>query len=170
MKKILSITIILLTLVAFVGCAEKTPSIPNVPVKDIFSNIETKVESVSSLTELNFKSEELSDFDKLAIENFGINPEDLEEGIAKYPMINLQVNEVIILKAKDETKLESLKEAINTHIEKQIKSFENYVPKNVEIINNHILKTKGNYILLAISQNTEEIEAAFDESFEVNNQ
>ena len=95
-------------------------------------------------------------------EAFGINPEDISEGIIKYPMINLAVDEVIVLKAVDKSKIETIKEALNNHVEKQIKNFENYVPQNSEILKNHILKTQGNYILLAVSRDAEKIETIFD--------
>ncbi|MCM1988752.1 DUF4358 domain-containing protein [Oceanirhabdus seepicola] len=43
--------------------------------------------------------------------------------------------------------------------------FENYVPKNYEMVENHLLKTKGNYIILAISEDTEKVDEIFENTF-----
>ncbi len=158
MKKILSLVLVMVTLFTFVGC-EKAP---DVAVKDIITNIQAEVKEIEGLVELDLKSEELTEFDKMTVEAFGINPEDISEGIIKYPMINLAVDEVIVLKAVDESKIEAIKEALNKHVEAQIKNFENYVPKNSELVKNHILKTQGNYILFVVSENAEKIESIFD--------
>ncbi len=165
MKKILSFAIIALAIFTFVGCGEKVPPIPDVAVKDIMASIEVEMENVKGLQELDLKSEELSDFDKAAIENLGINPEDIEEGIIKYPMINLCVDEVMVLKAVDETKIEALKEAIKSHADKQFKNYENYLPAQAELIKNHTLIIKENYILYAVSSEAEKIEMKFENAF-----
>lgn len=160
MKKLLILLMSVVTLIAFTGCGQKE-TVKNVPVRDIITSIESEVESVSGLTELDFSKEELSEFDMMTIEAFGFNLEDIEEGIMKYPMINLQADEVIIIKAKDETKIPAITEALQGHIENQMAAFENYVPKNYELIKNHVLKTEGNYILLAISTDAAKIDEIF---------
>lgn len=165
MKKILSLAIVALVIFTFVGCGEKVPAIPDVAVRDIVSSIEAEVEVVKGLSELDLKSEELSDFEKTTLENFGINPEDVEEGIIKYPMINLSVDEVIVLKAVDETKVEALKKIISNHAVKQYENYENYLPAQAELIKNHTLISKGDYILYVVSSEAEKIEATFENAF-----
>lgn len=165
MKRLLILPIIVVTLLVFIGCTEKETT-PNVAVKDIMSSIETEVEQIAGLTELNFTNEEMSEFDQQTIETLGFNLEDIEEGIMKYPMINLQVDEVVIIKAKDEASIPAINEAIQTHIENQMAAFENYLPENYEMVKNHILKTKGNYVLLAISKDAEKIEEVFDNALQ----
>lgn len=162
MKKVISLIVLAVTLFAFVGCSEQAP---NVPVKDIMTNIENESEIVSGLSELDLKKAELNDFEKQMIESLGLNLEDVEEGIIKFPMINLQVDSVFLLKAKDSSKLPDLKASLEKYIENQRKAFENYVPQNLEVINNHVLKEEGNYIILIISHEVEKIEEAFDNSF-----
>jgi len=160
MKKLLVLLMSVVTLVAFTGCAQKEV-VKNVPVRDIITSIESEVETVKGLSELDFNKEELSEFDMMTIEAFGFNLEDIEEGIIKYPMINLQAEEVIIIKAKDETKMTAIKEALQLHVENQMAAFENYVPENYEMVKNHVLKTEGNYVLLAISTDAAKIDEIF---------
>lgn len=162
MKKVISLIVLAVTLFAFVGCSEQAP---NVPVKDIMTNIENESEIASGLMELDLKKAELNELEILMVENMGLNLEDIEEGIIRYPMMNLQVDSVILLKAKDSSKLPELKTSLEKYIEDQKKAFENYVPQNLEVINNHVLKEEGNYIILIISHEVEKIEEAFDNSF-----
>lgn len=162
MKKFFSFILVFSVMVTVVGCGEKTP---NVPVKEIMTNIDKESDIVSGLMELDLTKADLNDFEKQTIEYFGINLDDIEEGIMKTPMINLSVDSVILLKAKDSSKLPELKTVFENYIEAQKTAFENYVPANLEIIEKHIIKEKGNYIILIISHDAEKIEKAFDNSF-----
>lgn len=158
MKKILSLAIVVLTIFALVGCGKQEV---NVPVKDIMANIQQEVD-ISGLSELDLTDEEMPEFNKEMLKGFGINLEDVEEGIMKFPMINLVADEVIIIKARDESKLSAIKEAMENHIENQMKAFENYVPENYELVKKHILKTEGKYMLLVISKDAQKVEEIFD--------
>ncbi|QEK12431.1 DUF4358 domain-containing protein [Crassaminicella thermophila] len=159
MKKSLSVAIIVLVIISLVGCGKQEP---NVAVKEIMMNIEKEIESVSSLAKLNLTNQELSEFDKQVIASYGINLEDVEEGIIRYPMINLSAEEVAVIKVKDPSKASVIKEGFEKHVQQQLKAFENYVPKNYEIVKNHILKVEGKYIFLAISEDAEKMEEIFD--------
>ncbi|PAB61090.1 DUF4358 domain-containing protein [Anaeromicrobium sediminis] len=162
MKKILSLLVVFITLFSFVGCSEK---VPNIAMKDIMTNIENESQIVSGLTELDLKKADLNDYEKQIIESLDLNTDDIEEGIMKFPMINLQADSVILLKAKDSSKLPELKVSLEKYVENQIKAFENYLPQNLDVVKNHILKEKGNYIILIVSHEADKIELAFDNSF-----
>lgn len=159
MKKIISFILLAVTLLSFVGCAEK---VPNVAVKDIMTDVEKETEKFNGLMEISLPKEEITDLDKPMLEGLGINAEDIEEAIIKFPMINLQVDEIMIIKVKDAEKIPVIEEGLKNHVETVAKSFENYVPKNQEIAQNYIMKTKGNYIFLAMSEDAEKAEAVFD--------
>lgn len=162
MKKILSFMLIGLLVFSLAGCSEK---IPDIAVRDIMTNIENESEIAKGLSELDFKKADLQDFEKQMIESFGIDIEDIEEGIMKFPMINLQVDSVILLKVNNEEKLPEVKASLENYVENQRKAFENYMPQNLEVINNHILKEKGKYMILIISNEAEKIDEAFEKAF-----
>lgn len=159
MKKNLSLVIVVMLIFTLVGCGK---SEPQVPVRDLMNNIQKEVEVISNLTEIDLKSEEISEMNENIIKNYNINPDDVEEGIMKFPMINLQADEVVIIKVKDESKVPVIEEALKSHVDFQLKAFENYVPKNYDLVKNHILKSQGKYILLTISEDAEKIEEIFD--------
>lgn len=159
MKRIISCILLVVTLLSFVGCAEK---VPNVAVKDIMTDVEKETEKFNGLMEISLPKEEITDLDKPMLEGLGINAEDIEEAIIKFPMINLQVDEIMIIKVKDAEKIPQIEEGLKNHVENVVKSFENYVPQNHEIAQNYIMKTKGNYIFLAMSEDAEKAEVVFD--------
>ncbi|MCM1988743.1 DUF4358 domain-containing protein [Oceanirhabdus seepicola] len=161
MKRILSLAIAFLCVFSLVGCGKEEAKVPNVPVKDIVTAIEGEFD-LEGLMELDLTSEEMDELSKSMIEGYGINPEDVEEGIIKCAMINLDARELVILKAKDESKIPDLTAALEKRVETQLQAFENYVVKNYEMVENHLLKTKGNYIILAISEDVEKIDEIFE--------
>jgi len=162
MKKILAVAVSVFMIAAFMGCSE---NVKNVSVKDIFANIDEAVESIGMLMETDLTNEEMADANKYMAEAYSLNLDDIEEGIIKAPMINLQVDEVAIIKVKDKSKIEEVKAGMQKRVEQQIESFENYVPANAEIAKNSIIKSKGNYVVLIMSKDAELIDEAFENSF-----
>ncbi|GAA0180026.1 hypothetical protein SH2C18_27910 [Clostridium sediminicola] len=159
MKKNLSLLIVVMLIFTLVGCGKAEPQ---VPVRDIMNSIEEEVEGISKLSEIDLKSEELEDFNKEVIKAYNINTDDVAEGIMKFPMINLQADEVIIIKVNDKVKIAEIEEALKGHIDVQLQAFENYVPQNYELVKNHILESNGKYILLTISKDAEKIQEIFN--------
>jgi len=94
-----------------------------------------------------------------------INKNDIENFILYAPKTNMDANEILILKAKSETDLEELKTKVQGRIEKQSSSFKSYRPEEYEIINNKVLETKGQYLILIISSESRDIKAAIDRNF-----
>lgn len=165
MKKIICLVVVVMSVFAVVGCSTKEAQVVNVPVKDIISNIENEVETISQLMEIDLKDEEMPQINKDIAKAYNINGEDIEEGIIKCPMINLTVDEIAVLKVTDESKIPAIEEALKQHVEVVLKSFENYMPENYEVAKNYILKSNGNYVFFVISQDAEKIEEIFDDSF-----
>ncbi|MTI69274.1 MAG: DUF4358 domain-containing protein [Firmicutes bacterium] len=165
MKKILCLLIIGISIFSLIGCSEKSEV--NVAVEDIFSEIENEID-FKGLTEVNLKNEEMSKVNKQIVKGYKINLENVEEGIIKCPMINLAAEEIVIIKAKDKSKVALIKETLKDHVQKQLKAYENYVPKNYDLVKNHILKAEGKYIILVISEHGEKIEKIFDNTLSNN--
>lgn len=152
MKKIISITLLVLTLFTFAACGKK--EVPNVPVKDIMDSI-LKEADVAMGMEVDFTDSEQA-------KPFEINSEDIEEGLGKFSMVNLNADSIAVIKAKDEEKAKAIEGKLKEYVDKQAKNFENYLPAEYEKIQNHILKTNGNYVFFAVSDNAEKAEEIFD--------
>ena len=64
---------------------------------------------------------------------------------------------IVILQVKDKSKLDSVKEKINTRLQERKEAFESYLPKEVGKIENNILIVKGNYVILCISNDNKQV-------------
>lgn len=91
-----------------------------------------------------------------------VNKEDLEEGVIFGSPIMTRADEIVILKAKDESKVEELKKGLEKENERLVQIWSQYLPDQYEKVQNHILKTKGKYLIYIVNENPEDIEAIFD--------
>ncbi len=99
---------------------------------------------------------------------YNILPEEVESSILYIASTNIKADEIAVIKAKDVNNLAEIKEKISKRVEDKAKSFQSYLPDEYYLIENHVLKTKGNFVLLAISEDADKIEQAFDESLNSN--
>jgi hypothetical protein len=99
------------------------------------------------------------------LEKMQLNKEEVEEGLVLAAMMNINSDEIILLKAKDEAHIKSLKEALEREKEAQIKTWEVYLPDQFEKVKNNVIKTNGNYLLYVTSGDPEKIEKIFDSYF-----
>lgn len=172
MKKILSFIIVVLTVFAFAGCGKKAP---NVPVKDIVEGVKKQMAEdmkadgapessfkdgkLPGFIEVDLTAEESSPFSKTIKEKY--NMEDIEEGIVLQQMMSVKSDLIIVLKAKDESKVEDLKAVLEKEKEAQIKIWEQYLPDQYEKVKNNIITTKGKYLIYITYENPEKIEEIF---------
>lgn len=71
--------------------------------------------------------------------------------------------ELVILQVKDKSKINSVKEKINTRLSERREAFGSYLPKEVEKIDNNILRVEGNYIILCIANDTNTVNKIINE-------
>ena len=71
--------------------------------------------------------------------------------------------ELVILQVKDKSKINSVKEKINTRLSERREAYESYLPKEVGKIDNNILRVEGNYIILCIANDTNTVNKIINE-------
>lgn len=171
MKKILIGMTVVVSLFVFIGCNKKAPEV-NIAVSDIIKDIKgVMAEDMKNdgAPEESFKDGQLPmhmEID-LATETTNplsemINKEDIEEGIAIQPMMNVKSNMIIVLKAKDISKVESLKASLEGIKDKQIKTWQQYLPDQYEKVKNNIIQSNGKYLVYITYDNPEKIETTFN--------
>ncbi|WP_242960833.1 DUF4358 domain-containing protein [Clostridium peptidivorans] len=96
---------------------------------------------------------------------YDIDAADLEGFKVYIAPSNIKADELAIIKVKDEKKVAEIKDKVAKRVENQGASFKDYLPEEYSLIQNHVLKTQGNYVFLAISKDAEKMETAFNESF-----
>ncbi|QUG41766.1 DUF4358 domain-containing protein [Psychrobacillus sp. INOP01] len=185
MKKMLGILIGALVVFAMVGCSstgknEGGTSTPDVKVKDIMVSIKAQIvqdikdagfddgqsdeQILQGYVETNLVDTATDDlFGQMFFERTGLDKELLAEGSMYISMFNINADEIIVLKAKDDKSVDTLKASLQKELDAQIQTWERYLPEQYEKVKNNVLKTKGNYILYVTYDNVDAVEKIFDE-------
>ena len=95
---------------------------------------------------------------------YGINPKDYAGVILYTPKDNMDVNEILIVKLRDQSQSESVEAAIQNRLQTQLKSFEGYGAEQTALLKAHVLEVRGNYILYAVGEKTDAVQKAFLDS------
>ncbi|EJR57476.1 hypothetical protein IIO_05003 [Bacillus cereus VD115] len=151
-KFVISIIVCMITLGALSGCFEKKENVNNLSATEI----REKIKQVANLEEM--KEGDSKKLQKL----YNINTDEIESFVLYTAPTNIKADEIATIKVKDMKNVKNIKEKILSRIEKKSKSFKDYLPDEYFLIEKHVLKTKDNYILLAISKDADKIEKTFD--------
>ncbi|MDZ5035301.1 DUF4358 domain-containing protein, partial [Clostridium perfringens] len=71
-----------------------------------------------------------------------INKNQVEDFVSSVPKSNMNANEILVLKVKDEKDIPTIKSGIEERIKKQGESFKNYRPEECTLIENAILEVE----------------------------
>ncbi|PHD45034.1 hypothetical protein COF67_24815 [Bacillus toyonensis] len=151
-KFVITIIVCMITLGALSGCFEKKENVNNLSATEIGE----KIKQVAYLEEM--KEGDSKKLQKL----YNINTDEIESFVLYTAPTNIKADEIAAIKVKDMKNVKNIKEKILSRIEKKSKSFKDYLPDEYFLIEKHVLKTKDNYILLAISKDADKIEKTFD--------
>ena len=149
-------TIMILVLVVsgiltLTSCSSKQQKSKELSVKEINEKIKSTVD-LSGLKEGD--SEKLN---KL----YGINQDEVEDFVLYTAASNIKADEILILKVKDEKNIDSIKGKITARVKSQDEVFKDYLPEEAYLVENNVLKVKGNVILFVISKDAEKIGEIF---------
>ncbi|MBW8351236.1 DUF4358 domain-containing protein [Bacillus sp. IITD106] len=183
MKKAVSITgIITILIFTLIGCsneANKKAGASGVSIEEIVQSIKEKIaEDLTAVgvsdalkdgvlqsyieSDLVNKDEDNPNSEFL-MEKLAIDPNDLEDGYIIAAMMNINSDEIIVLKAKDESKVDGLIEVLKKEKEAQVTTWEQYLPDQYEKVKNNIIKVKGPYLIYITYEHPEKLEEVFDE-------
>ena len=76
----------------------------------------------------------------------------------------MSVNEVLVIKVKDESQTEAVEKAVESRMDTQEKNFEGYGIEQTKLIHSAITDIRGYYVLLAVSKDADRIDEAFKKS------
>ncbi len=158
MKKTIMILLTAMLAVIISACAGDKDSTIEVKLsaKEMADQMLEKVEQ-PVLMELS--AEELKDL-------YNIDSAKLEDYSVRVPMMNIKTNEIAIFKVKEEKDVADIQAALKKRAENVQKQFEQYLPDQYENAKNYKLITKGNYVLLVISDSADELIKVYDSFFE----
>lgn len=104
--------------------------------------------------------------DKKTLKNlYYINSNNVEDFISFSPKSNMDVEEILVLKVKEDTDISEIKSKISKRLQKQGESFKNYRPEKYNIIENAVLEEEGQYLIFIVSENVSSIHKIIKDNF-----
>ena len=114
----------------------------------------------NAISQLDIPS--LSDVDAETLSAlYGISTDDLVSYVCKMPAISVQATEFFIAEVKD-GKMDAVKAAVEKRQADLVQQWSQYLPEQLELVENYQLVTSGNYILFAISEYADQAVSAFN--------
>ncbi|HBI93817.1 MAG TPA: hypothetical protein DDY58_16115 [Terrisporobacter glycolicus] len=150
LKKKLLVATFLITTVITVGCGV---------------NNDQSVDQIETEMKQEVKFDKMKKGDSKSLKRFyKLNANDYDGVILYTPQSTMDVNEVLMVKVKDESQIQSLEDSIDSRVNYQLESFSGYGPEQCALVDNYELKSKGNFVFFAISENAQQIKEAFLDS------
>lgn len=154
MQKNLKSTILIIICLSalFSACSKKESK--NVSV----SNVIDKMKETAQ-----FDKEYEEDFKDLDVsEKYGISTDDISEGKTYYSRDENKSDEIILIKAKNKDAVENIEQALSSEVVRLSNAWKNE-ENEAKKVENHVLKTRDDFILLVVSEEPEKIEKIFDD-------
>ncbi len=101
---------------------------------------------------------------RMLMQFYGLDYEQLDEYIYYKSTEALSVEELLIVKAKDKSSLDSIKDAAESRIQSQIKTYESYGPKQVAMLENAIITVRGKYLFCCVADAPESYKEVFTDA------
>lgn len=146
-KSIITKLLFLVILVTFLGLVYSNGNAKDVPLSDIEASL-LKIEEVKAMSKNTPR--QLNQFLKLDANSY-------EEVIYYRNQEALNVEELLIVKAKDKSQIQGVQDAVDSRIELQIKAYEGYGPKQVALLKDAKVFTKGKYLVYCVSKKSDKI-------------
>ena len=155
-KRMLVLLVTAIVGMVMTACSGDKPVESKLSAKEMTDQM---VKEVEQPAQIELPAEQVKDF-------YNIDSEKLEDYSIRIPMMNVKTNEIAILKVKDAKDVPEVELAVKQRAENVKKQFETYLPDQYENAKNYKLVTKGNYVLLVISDKAEELVKVYDSFFE----
>ena len=153
-KKIAIVIVIVLIIIAVLGI------IINNSNKSIQINIE---DLATKIAECGAFEDEIAKIDsEMIMSDYNITTDEVE-GFVSYQGSGATSEEIVILKVKDKSNLNDVKDKINSRIQERKQAFQSYLPEEVGKIDNNILRVEGNYIIFCVSNDSSKVNQIINE-------
>jgi hypothetical protein len=74
---------------------------------------------------------------------------------------SLGVDEVLVVKVRDTSDLDDVKDAVESRVKSQEKVFESYGPDQMKLLGNAVIETRGKYLFYCVSNDATKYEEVF---------
>lgn len=154
-KSVISLVLILTLAFVFVGCSNSVN-------EDVVIDIDALSNEVMDVAD--FK-DMLVELDETTLTNIygSLQLKDVVKFKVYNCSSNAKAEELALFEAVDEEAANRVLNSVNERIEDLKFGFEGYLPEEVKIIENAVVKKAGKYVLFAVGENYEKIGEVFNE-------
>lgn len=92
---------------------------------------------------------------------YGLDPDAYEGVLLYYPTTNMGAEEILLVKLKDTAQQETVKTAMEDRVATQEANFDGYGISQYEMLEQCVIETRGNYMLLVVAADTSSVRQAF---------
>lgn len=92
---------------------------------------------------------------------YGLDPDAYEGVLLYYPTTNMGAEEILLVKLKDTAQQETVKTAMEDRVATQKANFDGYGISQYEMLEQCVIETRGNYMLLVVAADTSSVRQAF---------
>ena len=148
-KKIEIVIVIVLIIIAVLGI---------IIINNSNKNIQINIEDLATkIAESGAFEDEIAKIDsEMIMSDYNITTDEVE-GFVSYQGSGATSEEIVILKVKDKSNLNDVKDKINSRIQERKQAFQSYLPEEVGKIDNNILRVEGNYIIFCVSNDSSKV-------------
>lgn len=137
-----------------IGCSSKKEGAKDVPVP----TIEEHIKQAASME--NMEKGDMNRLKKL----YHLEAEEVQDFVLYTAESNVEAEELAVIQVKQEHQVDSVKEKIMKRIGAQEVKLKDYRPEQFYLVEKHVLKVKGRYILFTVSKDAGQIESAFSKA------
>ena len=120
-----------------------------------FSDVQEAVISAADLTPMAEGDNQT--FKRL----YGLSASDYENVLLYYPTTNMGAEELLLIQLKDLSQQQAVKDAIESRLDTQKKSFDGYGVDQYAMLEKAVVEVQGNYSLLVVANNPAPVRKAF---------
>ena len=120
-----------------------------------FSDVQEAVISAADLTPMAEGDNQT--FKRL----YGLSASDYENVLLYYPTTNMGAEELLLIQLKDLSQQQAVKDAIESRLDTQKKSFDGYGVDQYAMLEKAVVEVQGNYILLVVAIDPAPVRKAF---------
>lgn len=136
------------------GCASASTTLTKtLSIQEIDEKIRQTVELSNIKPSDEAKLKKLYDIDSRELDGFALY-------IASS---NLKADELLILKAKGGADMAAIKAKVAKRVDKQLTTFKDYLPEEHFLVQKHVSRVNGSYVLFVVSKDAQKVAGAFDQ-------
>lgn len=120
-----------------------------------FSKVDKAVRAVIDTGKL--KEGSARDYKK----RYQLNAEDFADTMLYYAEGTMEVEELLIIKVKDDSQIAAVEKAVENRLSAQKDSFKGYGVSQTKLLNSAIVETKGSYVFFVVSEDAQKYQDAF---------